>query len=66
MARKYLDIRGLSMEEKFAWYDKIGCVTNVEVKEHESGFPAITIDWGDIHLLTDILSVEEWCRRRKT
>jgi hypothetical protein len=61
---EYIDIMDLPDEEKFEWYEKIGKDTKgVEVKEHESGFPAITIDYHDIHLLTDVLSVEEWFRR---
>jgi len=37
----------------------------VQVKEHRSGFPAITVDCGDIHILTDILSLEEWWGKMK-
>jgi len=32
----------------------------VSTKQHWSGFPAMTIDCGDIHIRTDCLSVEEW------
>ncbi len=39
--------------------------TPVSVKEHHSGFPAVTVDCGDIHILTDILSLEEWWRKMK-
>jgi hypothetical protein len=60
----YIDIRGLLDEEKFEWYERIGKdAKGVEIREHESGFPTITIDYQDIHLLTDVLSVEEWFRR---
>ena len=34
--------------------------TTVSMKEHRSGFPAITVDCGDIHILTDCLSLEAW------
>jgi hypothetical protein len=32
----------------------------VRTKEHKSGFPAVTVDCEDIHILTDILSIEEY------
>lgn len=37
-----------------------------EVKHgaHRSGFPAVYVDCGDIHIITDTLSLEDW--RRKT
>lgn len=65
------DIRLLSKEKKYEAYNKIGReAKGVRVKEHESGFPAITIDYKNLHFLTDCLSVEEWwkeqkCERRK-
>jgi hypothetical protein len=34
--------------------------TPVSMKEHPSGFPAVIVDCGEIHILTDILSLEEW------
>ncbi len=37
----------------------------VSIKEHQSGFPAVTIDCGDVHVLTDILSLEEWWAKRE-
>jgi hypothetical protein len=37
----------------------------ISIKEHKSGFPAVTIDCGDVHTLTDILSLEEWWTKRK-
>jgi hypothetical protein len=33
---------------------------SVSVKEHKSGFPAVTVDCEDIHILTDCLSLEAW------
>ena len=38
---------------------------SVSVKEHRSGFPAVTVDCGDIHILTDCLSLEEWWGKMK-
>jgi hypothetical protein len=37
----------------------------IKVKEHKSGFPAITIDAEDIHILTDILSLEQWWHQKR-
>ena len=37
----------------------------VSMREHKSGFPEVTIDCGDVHVLTDILSLEEWWAKRK-
>ena len=62
----YRDIRTKPGEEKFKVYEEIDSLyrqgNEVKVKEHESGFPAITIDCGDIHILTDCLSAEAWYR----
>lgn len=33
----------------------------VAIKEHRSGFPAVTVDCGDIH----ILSVEAWWQKKR-
>jgi hypothetical protein len=38
----------------------------VSIKEHPSGFPAVTVDCGAIHILTDILSLEEWWAKMKS
>jgi len=32
----------------------------VTLEQHRSGFPAVTVDCGEDHILTDILSLEEW------
>jgi hypothetical protein len=37
----------------------------VSIKEHKSGFPAMTVDCGGIHILTDVLTVEQWQAKRK-
>ena len=37
----------------------------VSMKEHKSGFPAVTVDCEDIHILTDILSIEQWWAKLK-
>ena len=64
MQKQYKDIRLLPDEEKYEIYDKIGPGVKVKIKEHSSGFPAITIDYKDFHLLTDCLSVEKWWEER--
>lgn len=62
---KYKDIRALSDEKKYEIYDKIGIkAEGVKTREHSSGFPAITIDYKDFHLLTDCLSLEKWRWKR--
>jgi len=38
----------------------------VSVKEHRSGFPAVTVDCGEVHILTDILSSEASWAKKKT
>jgi len=59
-----LDIRGASDEEKHKHYERVDALYRqgkaVRIKEHRSGFPAVTVDCGDIHLLTDIISLETW------
>jgi len=36
------------------------------VREHRTGFPAVTVDADDIHILTDIISLEQWWAKKKT
>jgi len=64
------DIMGKPDEEKLTVYDEITNrhLTGVPVKsrEHRSGFPAITVDCGDIHILTDCLSVEAYWHKMLT
>lgn len=59
-----LDIRGQSGEEKHRHYEELDQLYRqgeaVTLKEHKSGFPAVTVDCGHIHLLTDCLSLEAW------
>jgi len=68
---KYNDIRAETDEVKFKVYDEIDHLyqnegKDIAIKEHKSGFPAITIDCGEIHVLTDIISLEKyWSKRRK-
>lgn len=61
---KRLDIRHQSDEEKRQHYEEVNRRyhqgESVTLKEDKSGFPAVTIDCGDIHLLTDCLSLEAW------
>jgi hypothetical protein len=67
MKRK--DIRLASAEEKEETYKLIDGLVElgvpVAVKEHRSGFPAITVDCGEVHILTDILSLEVWSAKKK-
>ena len=67
MRRK--DIMLDSDEEKRKVYEEIHSLflqgKHVKVKEHESGFPAVTVDCEDIHILTDIISLEQWSGRKK-
>lgn len=63
---QHKDMRLLSDKKKYETYDKIGTkARGVKVEEHSSGFPAITVDYRDFHLLTDCLSVEEWWKERQ-
>ncbi len=63
------DIRLKTEEEKKAVYDQLhqqylqGNVPTV--KQHSSGFPAVTIDCESLHYLTDCLSLEEWWALKK-
>ena len=56
-------------EEKEKVYDKVHAQflegKEVKMEEHKSGFPAVTVDCGDIHILTDILSIEQWWAKQK-
>ena len=51
-------------EEKEKLYEQIDALYRqgkvVTLKEHKSGFPAVTVDCEDIHILTDIISLERW------
>ena len=63
------DIRMASAKEKEETYKLIDGLVElgipVSVREHNSGFPAVTVDCGEIHILTDILSLEEWWETKK-
>jgi len=56
-------------EEKEKVYEQIHTLylqgKGVTVKEHKSGFPAVTVDCEDIHILTDIISLEQWWKKKK-
>ncbi len=56
-------------EEKGKVYEKINNLflqgKYVKVKEDKSGFPAVTVDSEDIHILTDIISLEQWWAKKK-
>ncbi len=63
------DIRSAPDEQKYEIYRQIDQLyqkgNRVTIKEHGSGFPAITVDCGEIRVLTDCLSLEEWNRKEK-
>jgi len=58
------DIRGLSSEEKAKVYEEIDRLYHqgleVRLTEHKSGFPAVTVRCGELHYLTDTITLEEW------
>jgi hypothetical protein len=63
------DLRLASIQEKEETYKLIDGLAElgigVSIKEHKSGFPAVTVDCGEVHILTDILSLEEWWAKQK-
>jgi hypothetical protein len=63
------DIRLSPDEEKEETYKLIDGLVEldipVSVKEHRSGFPAVTVDCGEVHILTDVLSLEAWWAKKK-
>jgi hypothetical protein len=62
---EYRDIRLEPDDEKYKAYEEIGVKEKEAIiKQHESGFPSITIDYEDIHLLTDIISLENWWKEK--
>ena len=56
-------------EDKEKLYDQINELhlqgKAVKVREHRSGFPAVTVDCEDIHIITDCISLEQWWARKK-
>ena len=67
--KKHKDIMLDPDEEKGKVYEQINVLflegKYVKVKEHKSGFPAVTVDCEDIHILTDIISLEQWWAKKK-
>lgn len=63
------DIRLKPDEEKEKVYEQIHSRLlqgkSVSMAEHRSGFPALTVDCEDIHILTDIISLEQWWDKKK-
>lgn len=61
---KPLDIRSTTDEDKHRHYEAVDALyrqgKKVSMKQHRSGFPAVTVDCEAIHLLTDCLSLEAW------
>jgi len=66
---RHKNIMGVPLSDKEQSYEEIHKLyksgVSVSVKEHRSGFPAVTVDCGDIHILTDCLSLEEWWAKVK-
>ena len=67
MKRK--DIRQDPDEEKGKVYDQINerylQAKPITVREHKSGFPAVSVDCEDIHIITDTISLERWWAKKK-
>jgi len=67
MERK--DLRLEPGEEKKKVYEQIHSLflqgKSVEMAEHKSGLPAVTVDCEDIHIITDILALEIWGAKNK-
>jgi len=67
MKRK--DIRQDPDEEKEKVYDQINerylQAKPITVREHKSGFPAVSVDCEGIHIITDIISLERWWAKKK-
>ena len=63
------DLRLAAIEEKEETYKLIDGLAElgnpVSIEEHKSGFPAVTVDCGEVHILTDILSLEQWWAKHK-
>ena len=66
---RYKDIRLDPDEEKEKVYDQIHALYHqgkeARIREHKSGFPAVTVDCEGIHILTDIISLEQWWAKQK-
>lgn len=64
----YKDIRLNPDIEKAQIYEDIHqdlqAGTQVKMRQHKSGFPAITVACGNIRILTDIISLETWWKTR--
>ena len=67
---KRQDIRLSPDEEKEKVYDQINELylqgKAIKVREHRSGFPAVTVDTEGIHLITDCISLEQWWAKKET
>ncbi|GAJ05467.1 unnamed protein product, partial [marine sediment metagenome] len=63
------DIRSFPDEGKEKVYDQIHSLFHqgkeARIREHKSGFPAVTVDCEDIHILTDSISLEQWWAKQK-
>ena len=56
-------------EKKEKVYEQINALylqaKPIKVKEHKSGFPTVTVDCEDIHIITDCISLEQWWAKKK-
>ena len=56
-------------EDKERVYEQIHALylqgKSVAMAEDESGLPAVTVNCEDIHILTDIISLEQWWAKKK-
>jgi len=63
------DIRLKPDEEKEKVYDQLHDLylqgKAIKMREHGSGFPAVTVDCEDIHIITDILTLAIWWGKKK-
>jgi len=66
---EYKDVMMGSNESKKKVYEQINQLylqgKAVRIREHKSGFPAITVDCEDIHIITDCISLEMWWVKKK-
>ena len=67
---QHKDIMMDSDEDKEKVYEQIHALYHqgkeARIREHKSGFPAVTVACEEIHILTDIISLEQWWAKKKT
>jgi hypothetical protein len=55
------------METKMILYDRMDLLHRTQgerifLHEHKTGFPSVMVDCEDVHILTDIRSLEQWAK----